>query len=196
MKIKFIRLICWFNFQFKQSNVILRKGLAVKMKFSGHKNRKKEEKWCFNLLNEGWKHDVRLLHTQINLQPRGIDLQIAAVQTSGDSSCYSVHLSSTSAGAHLLYGFDCCQLPINTYGMLIRTAESTTSGDFSDPFTTSAFIFTRASCAICICILHGESGEEAGVGLKARESYWSCNMWINGPRAFGDHVSFKLFGAN
>lgn len=55
------------------------------------------------------------------------------------------------------YCFDCCQLPINTYGMLIRPQ----SLPLQETFQTlhhKCLYFHKGSCAICICILHGESG--------------------------------------
>lgn len=78
--------------------------------------------------------------------------------------------------------FDCCQLPINTYGMLIRPQRSATPPDFSDPPTTSAFITTRAHARSAYASCMG-AHKEPPLGFRS----WtcSCGMWI---WAFGGHV--------
>lgn len=108
--------------------------------------------------------------------PAHSKLTSADLQTSGAS--LGVQRAPRSPAASC----DCCQLPINTYGMLIRPQRSATPPDFSDPLTTSAFISTKA---------HGRSAY-ASCMCEHKEPRWCfrswtefCGMWI---QVFRGHV--------
>jgi len=137
----------------------------------GTKKRKKERraKWCFNLLNEAGNMMSDFSTSEL---------------TSGRGHWFANRCRITPQWLLVLFSaskfnkrwcspatcFDRCQLPINTYGMLIRPRSLPLQGPFFQTLHHKCFYFHESSCAICICVLRvwGNRGEsQRGTSIAA-----------------------------